>query len=133
MGCTYGVAAIARRGYLRAEFSRLPDTEIPEAPSRLSARQWASLIASAAFLLSALLLLLGPLAAAGMLALVFLPPFVVGFQARAVWSRTSAHAEDTMLRAKNRAAQVYYAFLIPTWVIGVVGSYVLAIALLVTM
>lgn len=140
-GCTYGVAAVIRRIYLRAEYTRLPagerDAIITAAPKGLSVRQGVSLSVSLVFLVSGLYtsfwLFTGNVdngQFGAMLALVVLTPFLVGLQAVAVWKRDASYSEDAQLSAKNIAARLYYTVLIATWAFGIVGSYVVSFTLL---
>lgn len=138
-GCLYGTAAVARRAYLSAQFSKLSQEERAEwqdtaASRRLSGVQVASLVVSALFFLSAATALLGYAGNFGLgnnfgfslIGLVLLPPFIVGFQARAVWKRDNAFLEEAGLRGNTGWMRAYYAVLIPTWLFGVIGSYVVS-------
>lgn len=133
--CTYGVAAIIRRLYLRGQFSTLSPGRKAEwisvhASQELGARQIAALVFSVIFLVSSLALYiqlsfpsgtgLGLFALVG---LTITPPFIVGFQWRSVWNIRRVFIEEAMLRGKNMAARWYYGVLIATWAVGVVGSY----------
>lgn len=144
-GCAYGSAAIIRRAYLSRQFSLLTVEEQnawrdSAALRPLSGVQVASAIFSILLLLSALFALLGftstanvgNLAGYSLMGLVFLPPFVVGFQAAGVWRRKSAFLEEAGLRGGNGAMRFYYAVLIATWAVGVAGSYVLGFSSLYT-
>lgn len=137
-GCTYGVAAVIRRAYLSRQFSRLTIEEQnawrdSAALRPLAGVQIASAIFSILLLLSALFALLGSTSAANagdlaghsLTGLILLPPFVVGFQAAGVWRRKSAFLEEAGLRGGNGAMRFYYTVLIATWVVGIVGSYIL--------
>lgn len=138
-GCLYGTAAVARRVYLSAQFSKLSQGEQDEwrdtaANRRFSGRQVTSLVASALFFLSALTALLGYIGSVNvsglggwaLVGLMLLPPFIVGFQARAVWKRENAFLEEAGLRGNATWVRAYYAVLIPTWLFGVIGSYVVS-------
>lgn len=138
VGSIYGTAAVIRRIYLSRQFSRLTVEEQNAwrevaSTRQLSGVQITSTVVSVGLLLSALLSFLslaGALGAYGMagyviLGLVLLPPFVVGFQVTSVWPRKSVFLQEAGLRGGNTAMRFYYAVLIATWTIGVLGSYIL--------
>lgn len=138
-GCLYGAAAVARRAYLSAQFSKLSQEEQDgwrdtAANRRFSGGQVTSLVVSALFFLSVVTALLGyigrvsvgDLAGWALVGLMLLPPFIVGFQARAVWKRDRAFLEEAGLRGNVGWMRAYYAVLIPTWLSGVIGSYIVS-------
>lgn len=145
LGCTYGVAAVIRRIYLRSEFTQLPaeerDTLASEAPSGLTPLQGMSALTSSLFLAAGLyatlpLLLTGDMDNAGMgalLTLVVITPFLVGFQARGVWSRAASYSEDAQLSTGSVAPRLYYAVLIATWALGIGASYIVSFTALTRM
>jgi len=139
-GCIYGTAAVARRAYLSAQFSKLSQEEQNEwrdtaVNRRFSGLQGVSLLVSVLFFLSALTALLGYIGSVNvsgledwaLVGLMLLPPFIVGSQARAVWKRENAFLEEAGLRGNAGWMRTYYAVLIPTWLLGVIGSYVLSL------
>lgn len=147
-GCTYGTAAVVRRIYLSRQFSRLTVEEQEAwrdaaAMRPLDGIQVTSAIFSILLLLSALLAYLslaelpgtpefGDLGGYALLGLVFLPPFVVGFQVPDVWRRKTVFLEEAGLRGGNGAMRFYYVVLIATWAVGVIGSYILGFLSLTT-
>lgn len=144
-GCTYGTAAVVRRIYLSRQFSRLTVEEQDAwrdtaAMRPLGGIQVTSAIFSILLLLSALIAYLGLAGLSGigdlsgyaLLGLVFLPPFVVGFQVPDVWRRKTVFLEEAGLRGGNGAMHFYYVVLITTWAVGVIGSYILGFLSLTT-
>ncbi len=144
-GCVYGTAAVVRRIRFSAQFSKLSEAEkqgwrAAVAERGLNGSQVSSLVVSVFFLLSALVAWTGftdfsggGLALLGLLGLLVLPPLVVGFQARGIWKREYAFAEEAGLRARTAAMKGYYAVLIVTWLIGIIGSYIIAYYWLVSL
>jgi len=55
-----------------------------------------------------------------------LPLFVLGFNIPSVWNRRWVYLEELGLKEKVTLVRWYYGILLPTWVIGVAGSFVIA-------
>ncbi len=138
-GSLYVTAVVVRRAYLSIQFSKLGQEEKKDwrdkaADLRLSGRQRASIVLSILFLLS---MLVGSVFDSSTLryqnlgawdnlhgianiCLTLLPPFIIGFQARAVWKRDGAFLEEAGVRGNVGWMRAYYAVLISTWLFTVI-------------
>ncbi len=143
LGIIYGPIALWRRCKLRHDFKKLPEEQLTELDktspiySGKGGIQITSLIFTGITLASALVLLAGILLSPvfsiagsigflGLWVLYFIPLFVVGFNIPSVWNRNKVYLEELALKEKVPLVRTYYWILLPTWVLGVCASFVIA-------